>query len=84
MSGELDARRDSDRQALLAIYLWLSPGQRRCSFSTTAEVAEDTGLTGRAIRYWIDRGDILSIRVGRKHLIWRDSLIHFLENRNRR
>lgn len=75
------ARRDQD---LLAIYLWLSPARRGSAFASTTQIAREIGLSRRAVLYWIQNGSLRSIRIGKKHLIWRDSLVRYLEVKNSR
>jgi excisionase family DNA binding protein len=72
-----------DEGQLLELYLSLTPVQRAKRFADTAQVAELTGVTRRAIQQWVAAGSIRGILVGKKYRIDLDSLRVHLKHRAR-
>ncbi|HEY6329435.1 MAG TPA: helix-turn-helix domain-containing protein [Blastocatellia bacterium] len=66
---------------LLELYLSLNPVQRAARFADTAQAAEMTGVTRRAIQQWVATGTIRGILVGKKYRIDLESLRLYLKQR---
>jgi excisionase family DNA binding protein len=65
---------------LLNLYLSSSPAVRKNMFITTSQAAEFTGVSMRTIQFWIERGAVRAVMVGRKYRILIQSLREHIED----